>query len=196
MTHPHPSRLHRRLQSPVLLALAAAWCAIATASLSATVVLPADFSTVVTGSGIIVHGRVVDVRTVLAGQQRTIESLVTMTVLDAIKGDPGPTITFRLPGGQMGRYRRVVVGAPEFAEGDEAVVFLRGSAPSVPTPFGLSQGVYRVTRDREARAFVTPAPVIARGTVPQRIVRGDPDRKPMPVDAFTREVEAILERGR
>lgn len=196
MTHAHPSRQHRRFRLPVLATLAAAWCAAAAASLSATVMLPADFPTVVTGSGIIVHGRVVDVRPVLAGPQRTIESLVTMTVLDAIKGDPGSTITFRLPGGQIGRYRRIVVGTPEFAEGDEAVVFLRGSAPSVPTPFGLSQGVYRVMRDRDARAFVTPAPVTPRPPVPQRVVRGDPDRTPIPVDAFTREVESILERGR
>ena len=196
MTQAHPHRLYRRVQLHVLLTLAVAWWVAASPSVSATVLLPADFSTVVIGSGIIVHGRVVDVRAVLAGPRRTIESLVTMTVLDAIKGDPGSTITFRLPGGQVGRYRRVVVGAPEFAQGDEAVVFLRGNAPSVPTPVGLSQGVYRVMRDRDARAFVTPAPVMSRGAVPQRVVRGDPDRKPMTVDAFTREVEAILERGR
>ena len=197
MTHAHSHPLYRRVRFHAFLTLVFAWCAAASASLSATVLLPVDFSTVVIGSGIIVHGRVVDVRPVLAGPRRTIESLVTMTVLDAIKGDPGSTITFRMPGGQIGRYRRVVVGAPEFAEGDEAVVFLRGSAPSVPTPVGLSQGVYRVMRDRDARAFVTPAPVtLSRGAAPQRIVRGDPDRKPMPVDAFTREVEGILERGR
>lgn len=193
-------RLHtprfRRCRLPVLVTLAVTWCAAATSTVSATLLLPADFSTVVTGSGTIVHGRVVDVRAVLAGPQRTIESVVTMTVIDAIKGDPGPTVTFRLPGGLMGRYRRVVVGAPEFSEGDEAVVFLKGRAPSLPTPFGLSQGVYRVTRDRDARAFVTPVPVTPRGAGAARIVRGDPDRTPMPVDAFTRQVESILERGR
>jgi hypothetical protein len=60
-----------------------------------------------------------------------------------LKGSPSRTVTFRVPNGQVGRYRRIVVGAPEFAVGEDVVVFLRGAAPAVPTLFGLSQGVYR-----------------------------------------------------
>ncbi|HEY5616795.1 MAG TPA: hypothetical protein VIK60_02565 [Vicinamibacterales bacterium] len=162
---------------------------------SATVLLPADFTTVVTEAGMIVHGRVIHTSSALTGPQRAIESLVTVQVIEALKGSPsaGANVTFCVPNGQVGRYRRVVVGAPEFAQGDEVVVFLRVRGPAIPTLFGLSQGVYRVTRDAAARAIVTPAPVTAQGPGAERVVRGDSARRPMPVEAFVRQVHTILE---
>ena len=160
---------------------------------SATVILPASFVEIVTGSGIIVHGRVIDVQSALTGPRRTIESFVTMDVITALKGTPGARVTFRVPNGQIGRYRRVLVGAPEFERGDEAVVFLSGQAPAVPSLFGLNQGVYRVVRDAAARVLVTPPPVMARGVGAERVVRGDPVRQPMPVDAFARAVRVVMD---
>ena len=112
------------------------------------VVVPAEFSQMVTASELVVHGRVVGIRPQLVGARRTIETVVTVAVVDAIKGQPGQTVYFRVPGGQVGRYRRFLVGAPEFASGDEVVLFLKGRPPGVPFPFGLSQGVYRVVRER------------------------------------------------
>ena len=161
---------------------------------TATVLLPADFTTVVTESSVIVHGRVVDVTSVLAGPRRTIESLVTVDVIDAVKGAATPSITFRVPNGQVGRYRRIVVGAPEFEEGDELFVFLHGRGPAIPTLFGLSQGVYRISRSG-GRPMVAP-PVMARGVAAERVVRGDPARVPIAVDAFAREIRSVLERRR
>jgi hypothetical protein len=149
----------------------------------------------VTGAETIVHGRVVEVRSTLGGPRRVIESFVTLAVIESLKGAAGATVTFRVPNGQVGRYRRVVIGAPEFVQGDEVVVFLRGRPPGVPSPFGLSQGVYRIVRDGDARAFVTP-PAVSRGIAAERVVRGDPVRRPMPVAAFAREVLGVLERAR
>lgn len=163
---------------------------------SATVLLPADFTTIVTGSPIIVHGRVVDVRSFMSGPRRTIESVVTLSVIDTLKGVPARTVLFRVPNGQVGRYRRVVVGAPEFEEGDEVVVFLQAHAPAIPTVFGLSQGVYRVVRDVNAQAIVMSPAVMARGVSAERVVRGDPARQPMPMAAFAREVRSVIERAR
>jgi hypothetical protein len=171
-------------------------CAVCRDVVQATVILPADFDTVVNGASVAVHGRVVAIRSALIGPRRTIESFVTVAVIRPLKGSPGATVTFRVPNGQVGRYRRIVVGAPEFEEGDEVVVFLQGRAPEIPSLFGLSQGVYRVIRDASARAFVTPPPVMARGIGAERVVRGDPVRTLMPVDAFAREVEAVLERAK
>lgn len=162
----------------------------------ATVLLPADFTTVVTGSPIIVHGRVVDVRSFISGPRRTIESVVTLSVIETLKGTPTRTVLFRVPNGQIGRYRRVVVGAPEFEDGDEVVVFLQAHAPAIPTLFGLSQGVYRVVRDVNAQAVVTPPAVMARGVAAERVVRGDPVRRPMPIAQFVREVRGAMERAK
>ena len=161
------------------------------ATLSAMVVVPAEFSEMVTASELVVHGRVVDIRPQIAGDRRTIETVVTLAVLDAIKGQPGATVYFRVPGGQIGRYRRFMVGAPEFASGDEVVLFLKGRPPVVPFPFGLSQGVYRVVRDADGRSLVTP-PVVSEA--PGRVVRGDASRRPLELSAFTRNVRAIAER--
>jgi hypothetical protein len=160
---------------------------------SATTVLPADFTTVVTESGLIVHGRVLRVESRLVGPQRVIESVVTLGVLQSLKGGAAETVSFRVPNGQVGRYRRVLVGAPEFAEGDEVVVFLEGRPPALPSVFGLNQGVYRVARDAAARVVVMPPRVAASDG---RVVRGDPARVPLPIDAFAREVRAALAGAR
>ncbi len=117
--------------------------------------------------------------------------MVTLAVLEAIKGQPGTTVYFRVPGGQIGRYRRFMVGAPEFAAGDEVVLFLKGRPPAVPFPFGLSQGVYRVVRDGDGRSLVTP-PIVSEAA--GRVVRGDASRRPLELSAFTRNVRAIAER--
>jgi hypothetical protein len=159
----------------------------------ATVVLPADFATIVIEAGVIVYGRVIDVRSEMTGPRRIIESFVTVAVFESLKGAPGASVTFRVPNGQVGRYRRILVGGPEFAEGDEVVVFLTGRPPAMPTVFGLSQGVYRVTRNAAAGAVVTPPPITGGSG---RVIRGDPARGPMPINAFAREVRAVLERSR
>jgi hypothetical protein len=143
----------------------------------------------VDGSQVIVHGVVTSVDAQTVGSRRTIETVVTVRVVDALKGNVESTTVFRVPGGEVGRYRRVMVGAPEFREGDEVVVFLAGRAPSMPMPFGLNQGVYRVVREA-GRAMVTP--LVADGSA--RVVRGDPARRPFAVEAFAATVRAVVER--
>ena len=80
-----------------------------------------------------------------------------------------------------------MVGAPEFTSGDEVVLFLSGRAPAVPMPYGLNQGVYRVARDR-GQTMVMPLVTEQAG----RIVRGDPARRPLAIDAFARQVRALV----
>ena len=168
-----------------------AMCVIGAATASAMVVVTAEFSEMVTSSELVVHGRVIGVHPQVVGNRRTIETVVTVAVLDALKGQPGETVYFRVPGGQVGRYRRFMVGAPEFASGEEVVLFLKGRPPVVPFPFGLSQGVYRVVRDASGRSLVTP-PLVSEAA--GRIVRGDPARRPLELSAFARNVRAIAEQ--
>lgn len=162
-------------------------------STSAMVVIPAEFSEMVTASELVVHGRVVGIRSQLVGDRRTIETVITIAVLDALKGQPGETVYFRVPGGQVGRYRRFMVGAPEFTSGEEVVLFLKGRVPSVPMPFGLSQGVYRVQHGADGRTLVTP-PIVSEAA--GRVVRGDPSRRPIELSAFARNVRALAGRQR
>lgn len=155
----------------------------------ATVILPADFATVVNGADIIVSGQVVDVRSRLS-EARAIESFITVAVVEVVKGAPARRLTFRVPNGTVGRYRRVTIGAPEFVEGDRVVLFLRARSPRMPILFGLSQGVYRVST-AGGQDMVLPAPLMARGVAAARVVRGDPARAPLPLDEFLRQVRLI-----
>jgi hypothetical protein len=160
----------------------------------ATVLIPADFPGLVTESRAIVRGRVVDVRAQTTGDRRSIETLVTLMAEEHLKGALAQTVTFKVPGGQIGRYRRVLVGAPAFERGDNVIVFLTGRGPSIPYLYGLSQGVFRIARGHDGRDVVTPPPLMARGVGAERIVRGDPARRPLPVDEFARKVREILGR--
>jgi hypothetical protein len=139
-------------------------------SANATTILPAEFADIVNGSQLIVYGRVVNVRSEMTAGRRSIHSFVTIAVAQALKGSPGATVIFRVPQGEVGRYRRIVVGAPEFLVGEEVMVFLAGSAPAIPTVFGLNQGVRRL--------------------------RGDPLARRIALESYTRQVRAVVERAR
>jgi hypothetical protein len=161
----------------------------------ATVYVPVDFSEMVTTSKFIVHGRVIDVHSEPTMDRSAIATYITIEVEQPLKGNARDSITFRVPGGEVGRYRRVVVGAPRFTRGDEVIVFLTSRGPSIPFLFGLSQGVYRVSR-ATGRALVTPLVLTAEGAEAGRVVRGDPARRPLALDDFAREVRAVVERVR
>jgi len=165
------------MHSRLFVAFMAVTMVVAAVRTSAIVLVAADLPTAVAESSIIVYGRVVDVRSAVTAPPRGIETFVTVAVVDTLKGNPGRSVTFRVPSGQVGRYRRVVVGAPEFADGDEVVVFLQGPPAAIPVLFGLSQGVYRVARQ-------AGAPVVMRGSA---------ERRPLPLEAFTRAIETLVE---
>jgi hypothetical protein len=167
-----------------------------TPSLSATVLLPAEFREIVNGSQIIVYGRVNSVRPQWLDGRRRIESVVTLDASDFYRGTPARTVAFRVPGGQIGRYKSVTVGAPEFRPGDEVVLFLRARGPAVPQIFGLNQGVFRVRVDaRTGRRLVTLPILTARAAAPEIVVRGDATRRPLPLPQFAQQVKAVLQGG-
>jgi len=160
----------------------------------ATVLVPIEFRDLVTTSLVIVHGTVVDVRSEWVDGRRAIETFVTIEASDYLKGNLGDHVTFKVPGGQLGRYRTIFVGAPTFESGDELVLFLKANGPSYPFVVGLSQGVYRVqTESPSGRRVVTPPAVVATpGLDAQRVVRGDPTRKAVPIDGFRDLVRQML----
>ena len=165
-------------------------------SLSATVLLPAEFREIVTGSQIIVYGRISDVRSEWMNGRRRIESVVTVEPADFYRGTPSRTVTFRVPGGQIGRYKSVTVGAPEFRAGDEVVLFLKSQGPAVPQIFGLNQGVFRVRVDSRTGRRIVTLPIVAQRTAaPEIVVRGARDRRPLPLEQFATQVRTVLQQG-
>jgi hypothetical protein len=164
------------------------------AALRATVIVPIEFRELVTTTPVIVHGRVTDVRSALVDGRRAVDTFVTVAADEYLKGNLGEHITFRVPGGEIGRYRTVFVGAPGFATGDEVVLFLKTPRAASPFVVGLNQGAYRVVLDRQTGRRMVTAPIVMSrdGAEAEPIVRGAPARRPLAIDAFRDAVRRVL----
>lgn len=159
----------------------------------ATTFAPTDFSELVLAARAIAHGRVTDVQPQLSDGRRRVETLVTLQVATYLKGSLGSTVVFRVPGGQIGRYRTIVLDAPNFTPGDEVVLLLGARGPSVPYVLGMSQGVFRVFGDPiSGERRVIPTPVRGEGNEWVRVVRGDSSRRPILLSDFAASVQTIL----
>jgi hypothetical protein len=164
--------------------------------LRATVVVPAEFREIVDGSSLIAYGRVTAVRPEWADGRRRIDSIVTVAVMSWFKGGTDSTLSFVVPGGEMGRYRQVMIGAPIFKPGDEAFLFLKTQGAVMPYVFGLNQGVFRVRIDaRGVRNVVSPA-LLASGMAPEVVRRGAVTRQPLPLDAFGDQIRGVMAGAR
>ena len=147
----------------VSLALAAAVVA------PAATLKPMDLGELATESSVIVAARVIDVRPVWVRDGRQIDSVVTVEVEASFKGEPGHTLSFLTPGGQIGDLRTVVPGAPEFGAASELVLFLSaGGAEHAATVVGLGQGVLPVIRDAQGTKRVR-APFLVPGAQEARL---------------------------
>ena len=158
---------------------------------SATIVVAADLGELSHDARAIAVGHVLAVDGRWTDDRQAIETIVTLAVDHYLKGSLGSTVQFRIAGGRLGRYRSVVVGAPNFAVDQRVVVFLGATGPMIPYVVGFNQGVYRIVAASDGSAVVTPPAMLPAATVSTRIVRGDPSRKPMPLMDFETRVRAL-----
>src|SRR5438093_7837622 len=105
------------------LCLGALWLC-SSAPVSATVLIPAEFREIVADSTLIVRGHITDVRAVVVPNQG-VETIATIAVDATLKGSPEDFVSMRIPGGVVGRYRWVMVGAPSVKSGEQGVFFLK-----------------------------------------------------------------------
>jgi hypothetical protein len=169
---------------------------VSAASLRATTLVPADLGELSRDALAIVRGRVSRVDGRWTDDRRGIETIVTLDVDEYLKGDLGATVQFRLPGGLLGRFRSIVVGAPRFALDDRVVVFLGAKGPVIPYLVGFSQGVYRVVPDPTAREAWRVTPPALTSDSASVVPRGDPSRVPLPLDVFEARVRALAGSSR
>ena len=123
------------------LILAALLCA---APARATVMAPVGLDQLTREARAIARGRVVALDAQWASDHHMIETIVSLEVESSLKGSLGSIVRFRVPGGVLGRFRSILVGAPNFSIDQHVVVFLGATGPSVPYVIGLSQGVFGV----------------------------------------------------
>ena len=182
-----------------LCCLVAAALLVPAAAVHATVYISANLSELTTDARAVAYGRVIALQAQWLDERRSIETLVTLEVETYVKGDLGRTVTLRVPGGQMGPYRSVMLGAPTFVEGEEVVVFLAASGPAIPHLVGLAQGVFRVRTDVTTGARLVTPEIVRMPSLtsvePVRVVRGDGSRRPAPLASFLQEVRALAGRA-
>jgi hypothetical protein len=167
------------------------------ANVRATVLVPADVGELSREAVAIVRGRIVALDARWTDDRRGIDTIVTLEVERYLKGSFGQTLQFRVPGGELGRFRSVFVGAPEFAVDEHVVIFLGARGPTVPYILGFSQGVYRVVPASDASGWVvTPPPMFPATAGTTRVVRGDSSRKPVALAAFEDRVRALAGAAR
>ena len=159
----------------------------------ATVLIPADLGELSRDALAIARGRVAALDAQWTEDRGTIETIVTLEVDNYLKGSLGSTLRFRVPGGELGRFRSVVVGAPSFAVDQRVVVFLGARGPSVPHLLGMSQGVFRLSRASDNSGWLVTSPVIlpAPAGASTRVVRGDPARRALALGDFEQTVRAL-----
>jgi hypothetical protein len=163
-------------------------------TVQATVLVPVTLNDLAREAGAIVRGRVVAVESRVALDRRAIETIVTVEAEQTLKGSLGASVQFVVPGGSVGRYRSIVVGAPVFSVDQRVIVFLGWQGPSYPFLIGFSQGVYRIQSDGAGVSRVTPPPISLPSSPAAAIVRGDPNRRPMPLVEFEQQVRALIEQ--
>jgi hypothetical protein len=158
----------------------------------ATVLIPADLGELSRDALAIARGRVASLDARWTEDRGTIETIVTLEVESYLKGSLGSTLRFRVPGGELGRFRSVVVGAPDFAVDQRVVVFLGARGPSVPHVLGLNQGVFHLSRAVDNSGWQVTSPVMWPATAGNvRVVRGDPSRRAVALGDFEQTIRAL-----
>jgi hypothetical protein len=163
-------------------------------SLQATVTIPTDLTDVVSLSTLIVRGRVVDTRAFTDVANGPVVTAVTVSVSEVLKGTADAAVTFRVHGGDLGRYRQVMIGAPTFRVGDDAYLFLKRASDGGLWTVGMGAGVYKITPAALTGPLMVNPPVVAgvTATAGAQVVRGDARRKPMAVGDFASIVKLLM----
>lgn len=160
---------------------------------AANIVVPAEFREVVADASVIVRGRITDVRAVVV-PGAGIDSVATVAVESVLKGEATGFVNVRVPGGEIGRTRFIVVGSPTFKADQRAVFFLKRGADNGLRPVGLTMGIYRVQVERQTgRALVDAPLVVGRTASTGPVVRGDVRRRSIPVQEFDALVRVVVQ---
>jgi hypothetical protein len=167
----------------IVLAVLLMLTAVSAARVDAVVIIPITFEQLVDEAAAVVYARVSEVRGQWTHDRQSIDSIITLEALQYVKGNLGPAVAMRLPGGEAGGKVQVIPGAPSLREGELVVLFLKARGPALLTTIGLGQGIFRVTRDPGTGTMLVTPPPLKESHV-GRIIRGAAERRALSVDAF------------
>lgn len=157
----------------------------------ATLMEAASFDQKVEAADAIVVGTCVKTHSERDPNGRGILTYSTFRVSKALKGQQVPELTIVTPGGQVGNIRQETIGVPTFREGQENVIFVRGSAAG-PTVLFFDQGAYDVVAEGGEKV-VKPVPSGAVKIDTQRGVAVAAE-EPLPMARFESQVRETSKR--
>jgi hypothetical protein len=160
-----------------LLAAAAAAAVAFSGTASASVMVEATVPELARKADVVARGKVMQSESRVSGDGMRISTVVTLQVSEAWKGTPGETVQIQVPGGSHGGIAQIVQGAPQFREGEDVVVFLRGAGGQVSDPaqrkapmrvVSMAQGKMNVTVTHDGAEVAAPdldgLELVERGT--------------------------------
>lgn len=174
---------------------------LATVPAQATTVLKVPVEQMTQGADLVVRAVVRDVMTQTdATDRRALSTRVAFDVQEVLKGHAsGPSLTIVLPGGANEQWKLIIPGMPEFAPGEEVVLFLERTRLGW-VPSGLSMGKYTVRRPpqdgpaRVHRSMRDLHPVERRDGVLRDADAFDP-QDDMTLDALRQAIRRGIEGG-
>jgi hypothetical protein len=130
---------------------------LAVASARATTVIPPTFDQLVTDAELIFQGTVTGARSQWTGEgaERHIDTYVTFSIEDAIKGAPGNSYTIRMLGGTVDGETIEVSDTPRFKVGDRDILFVEHNGSQFVPLVGIMHGRFHVQTDASGREIVT-----------------------------------------
>jgi len=115
------------------------------ASAEASTVVPMNLEEMVDRSEAVFIGRVLSIRADWNTARTRIYTNITLAAERFLKGGTGSRlITIRVLGGQVGNFRAIVLGSPQFGIGEHVLLFCSGSQASIPRVLGLSMGKFSI----------------------------------------------------
>jgi len=121
---------------------------IATRSFAITYIVPPDRFEI-ERAGAIVVGRVLGSH--VEASRFGIETVTTIAIEVAIKGNPGTAVDIRTPGGTLDGETRLVPGVPTLVEGERVLLLLFQRADGAYVISDLGLGTFRLVRDAAGR---------------------------------------------
>jgi hypothetical protein len=170
--------------------------ALATGPVTASVVTPPPFESLVAQAGEIFVGQVTQqsARWIERGGRRLIVTDVTFRAEQVVKGTPGAMKTLTFLGGIIGEVRQEIVGVPTFMIGDRDVLFVRAGESTFLPLVGLFHGRFHIVTGRNgigdfvANSARQPLLTTATYASPSRLRLTD---NPLRLDDFLESVRRI-----
>lgn len=119
-------------------------CLAAASLVEARTVQELSFERLVAESDVIVRGRVEELKTRQASDQRSIMTVVKVSVERQFKGPTISSLTIEQPGGTIGDIVQGVPGLPEFSSDEKIIIFLKRHRRDVYRIVGGKQGKFSV----------------------------------------------------